>query len=492
MGHTMRHAMGRRELGRWVRSCGVIAAALWALGLGGCTDETTVFVDKPLFEDPPAAAAGFLGYDEAESKLTVCGNCHVGQQGDWAGTAHADAWDGLQDSGHAQAFCEGCHTVGPNGNPTDGNVGWAATADGRYKDVQCESCHGPGQQHVANPDASQPLAPISVAANEGCAECHSGAHHPFVEEWAASGHAEPVQSVIDRASSNPAQYGYCLECHSGQGALAAWGVNAEYVEKDDPISDHVGFTCSVCHDPHDARNSGQLRFPIDIPAVSQNLCMKCHNRRAEPELTDATLRGPHAPQGPLLLGEAGWFPPGFEPPVEIVGTHGTVGNQRLCASCHVGSYDVTDSETGEFVVTVTGHRFLAIPCVDANGQPTEEQDCGVEDRQFAACAVSGCHTGGPAAARSAYLTARARIDELIDETRALIALLPEGEQDNSDGVFTTADGAWFNTQLAALDGTSTHNPFLAEQLLIASKRALIDQYDLPGNLIGSTEITLGR
>lgn len=482
--------MGReRVTAQWVASGGsIVVGLLVALGLNACTDEKIVYRDNPLFEDPPGVAAGFLGYDEAESKLTVCGNCHVGQQGDWKGTAHADAWATLQASGHAQGTCENCHTVGPNGSPASGDAGWASTADSRYHDVQCESCHGPGQAHVANPDATQPLA--SIVAIEGgmgvgCAECHSGTHHPFVEEWSMSGHATPIASVVSRA--DPA----CLECHTGQGALAAWGVNAEFVEKDDPIAEHVGFTCAVCHDPHDARNAGQLRFPIDVPSASQNLCMKCHHKRALPEMDAATLRGPHSPQGPLLLGEAGWFPPGFEPSVDIVGTHGTVGNPKLCASCHVGQYEVTDQATGDFVVNVTGHRFLAIPCVDANGQPTVEQDCDVANRQFALCAESGCH-GSPESARSAYLTARLRIDELIDETRALLALAPEGAQNPSDGVFTVADGAWFNAELAALDGTSTHNPFLAEQLLIASKAALIREYDLPPGLIGSTEIQLGR
>jgi len=481
--------MGReRVTAQWVASGGsIVVGLLVALGLNACTDEKIVYRDNPLFEDPPAAAAGFLGYDEAESKLTVCGNCHVGQQGDWKHTAHADAWATLQAGGHARESCENCHTVGPNGNPASGEVGWAATADSRYHDVQCESCHGPGQAHVANPDATQPLASIKAidgGMGVGCAECHSGTHHPFVEEWSMSGHAMPIASVISR--NDPS----CLECHTGQGALAAWGVNAEFVEKDDPVSEHVGFTCAVCHDPHDARNAGQLRFPIDVPAVSQNLCMKCHHKRALPELDAATLRGPHSPQGPLLLGEAGWFPPGFEPSDRIVGTHGTVGNPKLCASCHVNQYEVTDHETGDFVVKVTGHRFLAVPCVDANGQPTLDQDCEPSSRDFAACA-DGCH-GSEESARSAYNTARLRIDQLIQETLDLIALAPEGEQDPSDGRFTVADGAWFNVQLAALPGTSVHNPFLAEQLLVASKLALRREYDLPLARLGSTDIQLGK
>ena len=85
------------------------------LPLAACTDTEQVFVERPLFEDPPDAAQGFLGYDDVEEKLVVCGNCHIGQQSEWEETGHAQAWDDLQASGHAQESCEGCHTVGANG-----------------------------------------------------------------------------------------------------------------------------------------------------------------------------------------------------------------------------------------------------------------------------------------------------------------------------------------------------------------------------------------
>ncbi|MCB9463485.1 MAG: hypothetical protein H6682_07360 [Candidatus Eisenbacteria bacterium] len=458
----------------------VLAAPALVLLAVGCTDEEKVYIDKPLFEDPPESAAGFLGYDEEGQKLTVCGNCHVGQQAGWETTAHAGAWETLEASGHAQGLCENCHTAGPNGNTTDGTVGFAGTQSSRYHDVQCESCHGPGLEHVTNPDASQPIASIRVAldATNGCGECHQGAHHPFLEDWSRSPHAEPVATVINLAAGNPVEYGECLACHSGQGALEAWGVRADYLEKDDAVTDHLGITCAVCHDPHEAFNEGQLRFPVDSPNIELNLCAKCHNRRAQPEIEAASLRGPHAPEAPLLFGTAGWFPPGFEPDNRILGTHGTTGNPRMCASCHVAGYEVQDQETGQFVVTVTGHRFLAIPCVDANGIPTDDQDCETSDRIFTACANSGCH-GDADAARATYTSAKARIDALVAQVDAVLAdpnQVPPGERDSNDGRFTVADGAWFNARLAALPGSSTHNPYLCEALLEASLDAIEAEY----------------
>ena len=58
--------------------------------------------------------------------------------------------------------------------------------------------------------------------------------------------------------------------------------------------------------------------------------MKCHQRRSVPDSTAA--RGPHSPQGPMLLGDAGYQPAGFEPDLQAVATtHGSERNPRLCA-----------------------------------------------------------------------------------------------------------------------------------------------------------------
>jgi predicted CXXCH cytochrome family protein len=476
----------KASLGRHLVMLGALAAICAALA-AGCTDEEKIFVERPFFTDPPQAARGFLGYDEPAETLTVCGNCHVGQQARWQTSAHSGAWQTLQASGAAQAFCEGCHSVNARGNEIDEPAGYSAVPDPRYHDVQCESCHGPGLTHVSNPDATQPLAFISVSfdtmtsVGTNCAECHQGNHHPFVEEWLKSKHAEVNTEVRDRASSNPASYGTCLACHSAQGVLSAWGVRADYRDKNAPVAEHSGITCAVCHDPHGSPFDAQLRFPINVPDVEQNLCMKCHHRRATPEIDAASLRGPHSPEGPLLLGEAGWWPPEFQPRVDqIVATHGTTGNPKLCAGCHVALFEVRDEETDAFVFNATGHLFEPIPCLDDRRVPMAGSECDVQERSFKSCAQAGCH-GTETSARSAYLTAKQRIDELVAEVDRLIALTPPGAFDRNDGVFTVADGAWFNARLGELPGTSTHNPFLSEQLLRASIRALEQEYHIPAS-----------
>jgi predicted CXXCH cytochrome family protein len=458
-----------------------IHAVLALIGLAligtACTDEKIVFQDRELFNPPPDASVGFLGYFDETEKTTTCGNCHVGVQASWENTAHADAWATLDESGHSQVFCEGCHTVNELGNFVESAAGYNLVPDTAYHDVQCESCHGPGLTHVENPDASQPLPSIEVDSTNGCGECHNGSHHPFAEEWSQSAHAQPVGYVLDHAAGDPTDE--CLNCHTGQGALDAWGVEPEFLEANAAVDDYAGITCAVCHDPHGSANDAQLRYPIDVPEQANNLCMKCHYKRAQPDLESSTLRGPHSPEGPLLLGESvGWIPPGFTPFADrIVGSHGSEGNTRTCAACHVARVTVNDAETGDFVFSSTGHLFLAIPCVDAQGIPTTDQSCNLPEREFSGCTTSGCHLGADAA-RNAFITSQTRIANLVAEVERLVALAPAGERDSRDGVFTVADGAWFNAELGKLPGTSTHNPFFAEQVLVASISALRSEYSL--------------
>jgi predicted CXXCH cytochrome family protein len=325
---------------------------------------------------------------------------------------------------------------------------------------------------VTNPDASQPLASLLVGTDltNGCGECHQGAHHGFVDEWAQSQHGEGARRPQYREREG------CRNCHGARGAFEAWGIDAEYIEKDG--TEEIGIVCAVCHDPHDATNAGQLRFPVDVPEVDVNLCMKCHQRRAVPDRERSTS-GPHSPQGPLLLGEAvGWIPPNFEyADLQIRSTHGSEANPRLCATCHVNAYEVTDLETGDFVLSVKGHSFEPIPCLDAQGVPDPAADCDLGERTFASCTTSGCH-GDQDAARSAYIVATTRIADLVARLEALLDLVPPSELNRDDDIFTTAEGADFNRILGAITSSAIHNPFLTEALLTASIRQMEQDYDL--------------
>ena len=414
----------------------ILAAALvFAAGVA-CTDETIVYRDRELFNPPPDSIAGFLGYYTVNTKQTTCGNCHTLHQRDWKTTNHSGAWSNLVASGHraADGSCDACHTVSSYGNMAAAPAGYKRVADSAYHDVQCESCHGAGIDHAETPDltGSAPLARVAVdtaASGPGtCATCHSGTHTPYWEEWKQSTHSRMGRHAEEA----------CERCHTGKGALESWGVMTAYVGSEDPIGpDAFGITCAVCHDPHGAakdpatglKNVGQLRFPLASSDPDRQLCMKCHNRRSVPLAMDSTRtespggsNSPHAPQGPVVIGEVGYQNPSYLDPVLIgvarTATHGNLTkNPKLCAGCHVYPFQATDPASGQ-TVFATGHLFRPIPCYGPDGvTPTDSiKNCAYTPtaRSFKSCANSGCHAS-EAEPAALIAVAQGRIQSLTAE-----------------------------------------------------------------------------
>jgi len=466
---------------------------LGALLLTGCTSESIAYRDRDPSDPPPGSVAGFLGYVRPAEGLTTCGNCHVGRQVEWEATHHSGAFEALVNSGSAQDFCFGCHTVNQRGNAVTEPGGWEVTQSEAYHDVQCENCHGPGADHVEAPGvAPSPLpslavpVPVSTATN-GCAECHQGNHHPFAEEWAESKHAEVVSFAAGREE--------CQACHRGQATLNAWGVRGNYVEKD--AAEHLPVTCGVCHDSHDPTYEGQLRFPVVTTSFEEHLCARCHDRGATPDPTSSRGLSPHAPESGLLQGTAGWFAPDFSfLPGQIVTSHGAVGNPAICATCHVVSYEITDQETGAFVFNSTGHLFSAIPCTDTDDVP-QSGDCAVTEsaRSFVGCVDSGCHNSEASALGALNVgtsEVQFRADQLLSQLIQVDPGLdaPGGEIDPTVPSLNVAEGSFFNYELAVFGetlgtgtasesdvvGSTVHNPFLLRSLLVASIQAMQDEY----------------
>lgn len=491
-----------------------LALVLGVIALSGCIDEKIVFRDRELFNQPLDSASGLLGYYRAADKQTTCGNCHVSFQRVWAETKHASAYADLVNSGEAQDFCYDCHTTNERGNVLTVAAGYKVKPDSVYFDVQCESCHGPGFVHVQAPSRENwPLATIKAdtGLTVGCGECHSGTHNPFVEQWKESAHGSGPGFAIAATRET------CAPCHEGRTAIAAtFGSVGNYLEKSGTEPQRI--VCATCHNPHGSPYDAQLRASLDAP-TRENLCVRCHSRIGTP--TPPTFRGPHAAQGLLLLGEnVGWYPPGFAyDTARIVGTHGTSANKRLCATCHVTFFEVTDQATGNFLLRSVGHTFEAIQCLDSQGLPTKGP-CSLAERDFKACATSGCH-GSETSARSAFAALQARLEFLLDQlwfdsdgdgvmdgTDAgllpkLVARAATAQDSNQinldDNILTVAEGAIWNAQLAAIKsrsfwtsgrvfgrsfsahysaGEGVHNPFLLEALLIASINAVSEEYGL--------------
>jgi len=131
-------------------------------------------------EDLLPANAVFVG-----SK--ACESCHAGEYATWSKGPHAKAVGSLEAKGEAgNAECLKCHTTGfgrTGGFPADGQVG----AHEGLANVGCESCHGPGGEHV-KPDSRKVGTIVSLADKcdscvilQICGSCHDDANDPGFE-----------------------------------------------------------------------------------------------------------------------------------------------------------------------------------------------------------------------------------------------------------------------------------------------------------------------
>jgi hypothetical protein len=116
---------------------------------------------------PTPAAEGQPSYVGSE----VCGSCHAEEIAWWRTTMHGRAYATLVDD-HKEynLSCVGCHVTGYN-RPGGSTV----SHTGPLQNVGCESCHGPGSQHVVSPTG----ATVNVARDteEGrCLGCHTPEH----------------------------------------------------------------------------------------------------------------------------------------------------------------------------------------------------------------------------------------------------------------------------------------------------------------------------
>ena len=122
----------------------------------------------------PLFASGYLEQDPQNGYVSAmaCQRCHQQEYLQWSATRHAFAYETLlKKERYFDSECVSCHTTG-FGYPTGFQIDDQNSA---FKGVQCETCHGPGKQHVGNPKKSNIR---SSADTSLCLECHDTKHSP--------------------------------------------------------------------------------------------------------------------------------------------------------------------------------------------------------------------------------------------------------------------------------------------------------------------------
>jgi hypothetical protein len=135
---------------------------------------------------PPKGEAAYTGGE-------ACADCHADAATFWTKTVHATAWKTLVDRGQQFDFdCIGCHVTGwdkPGGSNLANNT--------KLRNVQCETCHGPGSIHVAKGGQEKPAAIKRGPPADLCAsQCHTKEHsdtfqlEAYLRDVLGPGHGE--------------------------------------------------------------------------------------------------------------------------------------------------------------------------------------------------------------------------------------------------------------------------------------------------------------
>ena len=142
-----------------------------------------LFSDEALEQDP---RSGYVGSQ-------ACATCHRKEFDQWAHTSHATGFNTLLTVGKQfYPECVSCHVTGFR-YETGYQIGEEETE--HLADVGCETCHGPGKQHITTPLTTNIRGEVK---NQVCLECHTPFHSPGFDEI-----LEYVRLEVDHSRTDP-------------------------------------------------------------------------------------------------------------------------------------------------------------------------------------------------------------------------------------------------------------------------------------------------
>jgi len=234
----------------------------------------------------------------------------------------ADWWTAYYPSNNLERptgpTCDGCHSVNYDiraKKPSEWNVG-------------CETCHGPGSVHAAQPsranifNASQTDA---ISSTDTCIQCHSqgqprgGLIDGKAYDWPVGYHVG--LRLQDFWKLEPHTLGETSFTHYADGTAHKNRMQGnDFVQS---LMYQRGVTCATCHDAHGTENDAQLRKP------TATICLDCH--------------APNSPNGPHVAS------------LEDHTHHakGSAGGE--CVACHMPKIQQTIAN-----VNVRSHTFKFI------------------------------------------------------------------------------------------------------------------------------------
>lgn len=193
-------------------------------------------LDRRIGEDNLAAAAGPppappSGQPRYIGDAGCLGSCHYHSDSMefWQKTRHASAWKTLVDGGKDLSYdCVGCHSVGferEGGANLWTLAQWQrltphppAAVGPDLRNVQCESCHGPGSLHARTP--TKVAIPVPRPGEDRCLDCHTKEHSdtfafvPYLRDILGPGHGEERRQKLGSGPSGHELRSAALKAHA--------------------------------------------------------------------------------------------------------------------------------------------------------------------------------------------------------------------------------------------------------------------------------------
>jgi hypothetical protein len=134
----------------------------------------------------------------------------------------------------------------------------------RHQTVACETCHGPGAAHIADPGEAKPVVP---AERTFCIRCHA------YDSSRPTGFPQ-----IDPILHNPPDA--CVKCHSPHEPeppvlpTTCAACHAE-IDRTKIASPHAALPCVRCHETND-QHRDMPRLSLPGKPVNREFCGECH------------------------------------------------------------------------------------------------------------------------------------------------------------------------------------------------------------------------
>lgn len=253
--------------------------------------------------------------------------------------------------------CLECHNKAPVNQILHRAHGQKGDSRTPFANDGCETCHGSGSEHAANPSVAVPVmfgeksATPAAQQNEVCLTCHQGGVRI---NWQASTHAaadrtcngcHDVHAAKDRVQARASQPDVCFGCHKQQ--------RADSTKRSHHPIQEGKVICSDCHNPHGSFGPSQLK-----QNTVNDTCFQCHAEKRGPFLWEhapvvdscVNCHTPHGSSQPRML---------------------KVRTPMLCQQCHAEGYHPSTPYGGQYLpgtgtVGNSSARLFAKGCMNCH------------------------------------------------------------------------------------------------------------------------------